>query len=217
MYRAVELTESDRDYHRFVWRCNPNQPLQDYRMTRITFGVAASPFAANMAVRQNALNHINEFPLAAEAVLTSFYVDDGLTGADSIDNAINLQKQLQSLFAKGGFLLRKWNSNAPSVVEQIAPELRDSQNVLSIAESPSYTKTLGIEWNSKSDQFRITVNELPQHAKLTKRKFVSDVAKTYDVLGWFAPTIIKAKTLLQRLWEAGIDWDQEIPQHIYEE
>ena len=120
-------------------------------MTRITFGVAASPFAANMAVRQNVLNHINEFPLAAEAVLlTSFYVD-GLTGADSIDNAINLQKQLQSLFAKGGFLL---NSNAPSVVEQIAPELRDSQNVLSIAESPSYTKTLEIEWNSKSDQFR---------------------------------------------------------------
>ena len=87
----------------------------------------------------------------------------------------------------------------------------------SIAESPSYTKTLGIEWNSKFDQFRITVNELPQHAKLTKRKFVSDVAKTYDVLGWFAPTIIKAKTLLQRLWKAGIDWDQEIPQHIYEE
>ena len=27
MYRAVELIESDRDYHQFVWRCNPNQPL----------------------------------------------------------------------------------------------------------------------------------------------------------------------------------------------
>ena len=61
-------------------------------MTHITFGVSASPFAANLAVRQNAIDHISEFPLAAKAVLTSFYVDDGLTGADSIDEAITLQK-----------------------------------------------------------------------------------------------------------------------------
>ena len=143
MYHAVDLIKSDHDYHRFVWRCNPNQPLRDYRMTRITFGVSASPFPANMAVRQNAIDHINEFPLAAEAVLTSFYVDDGLTVADSIDEAISLQKQLQTLFAKGGFLLRRWNSISLSVVEQINPELRDSQNVLSIMESPGYTKHLG--------------------------------------------------------------------------
>ena len=50
MYHAVELIESDHDHHRFMWRCNPNQPLREYRMTHITFGVSASPFAANMAV-----------------------------------------------------------------------------------------------------------------------------------------------------------------------
>ena len=55
MYRAVELTRSDRDLHRFVWRSDPNAPLTDYRMTRVTFGVSASSFAANMAVRQNAI------------------------------------------------------------------------------------------------------------------------------------------------------------------
>ena len=37
----------------------------------------------------------------------SFYVDDGLTGADSVPEAIELQRQLQDLFNKGGFLLRK--------------------------------------------------------------------------------------------------------------
>ena len=211
MYRAVELIESDRDYHRFVWRCNPNQPLCEYRMTHITFGVSASLFATNMAVRQNAIDHISEFPLAAEAVLISFYVDDGLSGADSIDEAISLQKQLQTLFAKGGFLLRRWNSNTPSVVKQVNPELRDSQNVLSITESPGYTKTLGIEWNSRLDQLQITVKELSQCDKATKRGLVSDIAKTYNVLGWFLLTIIKVKILLQRVWESGVDWDQEIP------
>ncbi len=91
MYRAVELTPPDRDLHRFVWRNNPNLPLLDYRMTRVTFGVSASSFAANMAVKQNAVEHAVEFPLAAKRVHTSFYVDDGLTGADSVQEAIELQ------------------------------------------------------------------------------------------------------------------------------
>ena len=51
MYRAVELIDSDRDLHRFVWRSSPEGDLRDYRMTRVTFGVSASSFAANMSVR----------------------------------------------------------------------------------------------------------------------------------------------------------------------
>ena len=37
MYRVVELIEDDKDLHRFVWRQDPDKPLQDYRMTRVTF------------------------------------------------------------------------------------------------------------------------------------------------------------------------------------
>ena len=94
MYRAVNLALSDRDLHRFVWRKSPNDPLLDYRMTRVTFGVSASSFAANMAVQQNALDFTMEYPQAAncKVVAESFYVDDGLTGADSEQEAIELQK-----------------------------------------------------------------------------------------------------------------------------
>ena len=42
MYRAVLLMKSDKDLHRFLWRDSPAEPLKDYRMTRITFGVSAS-------------------------------------------------------------------------------------------------------------------------------------------------------------------------------
>ena len=48
MYRAILLNESDKDLHRFVWRNNPKAPLTDYRMTRVTFGVSASSFIANV-------------------------------------------------------------------------------------------------------------------------------------------------------------------------
>ena len=81
------------------------EALQDYRMTRITFGVSASSFAANMTVKQNAINQLYEYPLAVDAVEKSFYVDDCLSGADDRETAIKLQQQLQDLFARGGFIL----------------------------------------------------------------------------------------------------------------
>ena len=42
----------------------------------------------------------------------------------------------------------------------------------------------------------------------------SDIAKTYDVLGWFAPSVIYVKILLQRLWEAKIEWDDPVPPDV---
>ena len=111
MYRAVKLAEADRDYHRFVWRSDPGNVLADYRMTRVTFGVSASSFAANMAVKQNATDFKAKYPLAAEAVDKSIYVDDCLTGADTFEEAIQLQAELQDFFNEANLLLRKWNSS----------------------------------------------------------------------------------------------------------
>ena len=73
--------------------------MVDYRIMRISFGVSASSFAANMSVKQNALDFSHECPLAAKITLSSFYVDDCLTGADTIAEAVKIQKQLQSLFS----------------------------------------------------------------------------------------------------------------------
>ncbi len=69
-------------------------PLVDYRMTRLTFGVSASSFAANMSVKQNA----TKYPLTARVIEESIYVDDCITGADIVEGAIQLQGELQNLF-----------------------------------------------------------------------------------------------------------------------
>ena len=174
-------------------------------MTRVTFGVSASSFAAHMSVKQNALDLSLEYPQAAMAVEKSFYVDDGITGANSIEEAIELQRQLQDLLSRGGFLLRKWNSNHHAVLQHLPSELKDIHSTHALPSPDKYTKTLGIEWNTTTDQFRLSISELPPLDCVTKRVLVSDVAKTFDVLGWFSPTIIKMKILMQRLWELKID------------
>ena len=52
---------------------------------------------------------------------------------------------------------------------------------------------------------------------LTKRALVSYIAKTYDVLGWYSPTIMKAKILLQLLWSVKVGWDDPVPDSLLEE
>ena len=83
-----QLVDDDKDLHRFIWRSSPDRLLRDYRMTRLTFGVSASSFAANMAVKQNALDLIHEYPSADQVVEECFYVDDCLTGSDTIEGPL---------------------------------------------------------------------------------------------------------------------------------
>ena len=135
MYCAVELAMTDRDLHCFVWRSNSKEPLQDYRMTQVTFVVFASLFAASMAGKQNSIDHAHEYPLAAEVVDKSFHVDNCLLAAVNKELAITLRQQLSDLFSCGSFLLSKWNSNDPSVLQSIPEELRDSSIIQTISES----------------------------------------------------------------------------------
>ena len=113
-------------------------------------------------------------------------------------------------------LLRKWNSSDPNVLNHIEPEYRDTQSTHHIPTPDEYTKTLGIEWNANLDHFRLTVAFLQETDNMTKRALVSDIAKTFDVLGWFSPSTIKAKILLQRVWESKIGWDDLLPQAIHQ-
>ena len=122
MYRAIRLADADTDLHCFVWRSSPTTPLSDFRMTRVTFGVFLSSFIANMCVKQNAVDFSMEYPNAAKVVSESFYVDDCLTGFNSPEEAL----ELQALFDRGGFLLRKWNASEPSILHQIDPDLQDT-------------------------------------------------------------------------------------------
>ena len=60
------------------------------------------------------------------------------------------------------------------------------------------------------------MSELPHLKEITKRFFVSDISKVYDVLGWFSPFVNKVMILLQKVWERKIDWDDEKPPDILE-
>lgn len=87
-----------------------------------------------------------------------------------------------------------------------------------LPQSGEYSKTLGIEWNASMDHFRLTISDLTPLTDdgITKRALVSDIAKMYDVFRWFSPSTIKAKILLQQVWEKKIGWDDPVPSSIHD-
>ena len=58
--------------------------------------------------------------------------------------------------------------------------------------------------------------ELPPAFVSSKRGIISDVARTFDVLGWISPAILPMKVLFQELWERQLGWDDEVPDVLRE-
>ena len=70
-------------------------------------------------------------------------------------------------------------------------------------------------FNSNPSQRRIiTVCLCRESHTFTKQSLVSDIAQTFKILVWFAPSTILMKILLQKLWEKKVEWDKEVPQQV---
>eukprot|EP00794_Sanderia_malayensis_P010236 gene10236-11286_t len=219
MYRAVGLQEVDRDLHRFLWRDSPDEPVKDYRMNRVTFGIASSAFLATNTMQHLANLHEQELPLASTAVRESFYVDDGLFSVATKDKAVELHHQLQTLFNNGGFKLHKWNSNSKEVLASFSSDICSQDNNSAIGESEDFVKTLGIEYNANQDVFKFTASthETDHSAVLTKRLMLSDSSKIFDPLGLISCVTITVKIYFQQLWEQDIQWDDPLPTQLQQD
>ena len=199
----------------FIWRATPDQPLGDYRMTRVTFGVSASPYLAVRTLQKTAEDHGEGYPNVTKHIKESFYVDDFLGGANSIQEAIQLYQDLRSVLLKGGFSLCKWRSSSTEVLDSIPPHLQEKSPLKdeTTSQAPSYSKALGLVWDSGKDLTSPSIC-VPSSYRSTKRGLISDIAKTYDILGWIAPTVLSMKVLYQQLWQSGHEWDEEVPSEL---
>ena len=215
MYREVKLSPQDKDLHRFLWRASPNLPVQDYRMTRVTFGVSASPYLAVKTLQQTAEEHGEEYPNVTQHIKTSFYVDDFLGGANTTQEAVELFTHLREVLLKGGFSLCKWRSSSSDILQAIPADLQEKSHIkdATTTQAPTHSKALGLEWDSRQDTMSPSIC-VSQSYRPTKRGIISDVSKTYDILGWIAPTVLSMKLLYQQLWKTGHEWDQEVTSEL---
>ncbi|XP_058467935.1 uncharacterized protein LOC131440560 [Malaya genurostris] len=212
MYRQVLVHEQHRKYQRILFRKAALDPLKEIELNTVTYGTAAAPFLATRALNQLADDERLNFPKASALAKKSFYIDDVLTGANSLDEAIELQKDLIALLGRGGFGLHKWCANDPRLLEDIPLEAQEKLMRFEDSDINGVIKTLGLYWNPTDDQFMFRVLPMSENLKNpTKRQVLSEMAKIFDPLGLLAPTVLLPKLLMQQLWKDEKDWDELIP------
>lgn len=214
-YRQVKVTEECADYQRILWRMNGE--LNEYKLTRVTFGTASAPYLATKALHQLAIDEEINFPIASTTTKLDYYIDDFLSGSDNLEESCEVYRQMTGLMKAGGFQLQKWASNNRDFEDYVQKTCCNSSNVYKL-KSNDIVKTLGLIWNKETDEFQYTINLPDQtNSNITKRTILSDISRLFDPMGWLSPVIIVAKIMIQQLWLAGVTWDQNVPTNIKEE
>nr|CAI5830483.1 unnamed protein product [Callosobruchus analis] len=95
--------------------------------------------------------------LVLKVLLEDIFVDDICSGADSIESALALQKDLIALLKSGCFELKKWASNDARLLTNLSqdecqiPKSLDKENSIAL-------KVLGLQWDPKSDTMFFSYN-----------------------------------------------------------
>jgi len=217
MYRQIKINKSQRDYQLILWRSNTNDKLQIYQLNTVTYGTVPASFLATGCLHKLAdLEYNITSPLAAEVIKNDFYMDDLLSGANSIQEAINLRNDVIEILRKGGFELRKWAVSDPALLTDMPRYgIDDDKLILELDNGP--TKILGLIWNPSEDVLQYKVLPYDNSALISKRKILSDIASIYDPLGLIGPVLTNAKLFLRMLFSKKYEWDSPLPEDIKNE
>ena len=215
-YLMISIQDSHRDMLRFLWLKDPfvmNSQVLHLRFCRLVFGLRPSPAILGATLTHHLDSYKEHYPELVELIKNSLYVDDLLAGASDVQEGFKMYEQSKELMAKGGFNLRKWNSNSATLLQlinnveeaMVQPKTDDVNQPIKEQDesfskstigpnqvSDKLVKTLGVCWDTVSDEMSFDFEELIEYAntlQVTKRSS----AKVFDPLGLLSPFTITMK------------------------
>ena len=225
MFDNFHVPEDQRDMQRFFWysQNDPSNKLVIFRAKTHIFGHTSSPQVSTACLRWAANNHVTEkvpddvepfLETAKSFVQNAFYVDDSLGTAPTVEEAVGVLKAARFLLGRYGVRLHKIVANDPRVLAEFPrTEWADEGKIDLDDKDYPQTRTLGISWNTKTDEFEINVNI--ENKPLTRRGMLSVIQTCYDPLGFVAPIILEGKLLFREALQhtsGPVQWDRPLKQ-----
>jgi len=210
-FLQVGIREEDRDYTRFLWLQDPEDPsngkVNTYRFKRVLFGATSSPFLLQATIRYHFENYQPQFGVDTPSLIRNLYVDNLHGGASSEPDLLAFYKESIRGYNAAGLPLLEWisnneNLNSQAKLDQVVT--KDSTNTV---------KMLGLQWNWNTDQLYLNRFIIERNLN-TKRKILAETCKIFDPLGFFYPVTIRARMLVQELWKNRSDWDEEVSAEV---
>jgi hypothetical protein len=127
MYRQIKIHPEDYALQRILWRDTADKSLQQYQLITVTYGSTPASFLATRCLVQLANEGTTCNPHAAEVIACDMYVDDLVTGAESFQEAKELQQGVSQILKMGELSLHKWCANEASIVEAVPEQRRECQ------------------------------------------------------------------------------------------
>ncbi|XP_018397730.1 PREDICTED: uncharacterized protein LOC108775780 [Cyphomyrmex costatus] len=107
MYRQILVHPSQTRYQRILWRDDFTSTVATYELSTVTYGTSSASFLATRCLTWLSEHYAGDWPNGSKCVERDFYVDDMLTGADTIDEALIIRDEAIKVLRCGGFELGK--------------------------------------------------------------------------------------------------------------
>ena len=207
-FHMIQLDPTERDFVRFLFPSNPKDPnssFNTYRFRVFPFGANCSPFVLHAVVQK----HLeNQNSAVADELQRNVYVDNLIYGTNDEESAIKFHQEATAILSTGGFNLREWTTNDPTIYKEINKDRPFEERPV--------IKVLGLVWNRMLDIISFPPFRHPSINKssVTKRDVASVTHSVFDPLGFLSPVTVRAKILSQQFWIEKYGWDQPLPPSV---
>ncbi|XP_065095606.1 uncharacterized protein LOC135717443 [Ochlerotatus camptorhynchus] len=221
MFLRILIREADKWSQCFLWRSSPEDEVQVYVINVAMFGATSSPCTAHFVKNKNALDYVELYPRAVDAIINNHYVDDFLDSVNSVEEAVQLVEQVQLIHAAAGFEFGKILSNSQDVLDRLGETGSSACKSLNLDKDEVYERVLGVVWVPSADHFTFDQTGLKEvlgsnGVVPTKRQVLRTVMKLYDPLGFVAHFVVQGKILMQEIWRMGTNWDEPIEEQLHD-
>ncbi|KAH9643726.1 hypothetical protein HF086_007696, partial [Spodoptera exigua] len=118
----------------------------------------------------------------------------------------SIGSSVENVLNSAGFPLHKIRTNCPEAFQ--------NDTTTSVLELNKESSVLGLNWSPDTDTLHFSTDLSSDNNKITKRSIISLTCKIFDPLGLLCACVIKAKIILQLLWNEKLAWDDPVPSHI---
>lgn len=120
-----------------------------------------------------------------------FYVDDGLTSRQSVEDAVDSMKRTHKALSLGKLRLHKIVSNSSEVMKSFDTEdlSSDLKNLDFAVDSLPTQRSLGLNLNLESVSFFFKISK--DSKSYTRRGVLSTINSIFDPLGFLSPVIVQ--------------------------